>query len=494
MSLPTLSSDELIQTLIEGGLTMTDGEAQKFRENEVDGETVHLGLTDSMLDHLFKGSFKKQAKFLQIVRQMQEPGHGEACSTQSNTQPNTGRGCPVTATHSTDEMYTEEMHTITFQVLDVDAATRTSSQSVGRLPDVYVLTSFPKELQAKLDAKEEVQRVPQYRHKIIRVLHETVAMYTMYPTHAEYVKVAQALIRKYPFLKDVTGNGYHTWHMSLKRKFKTERAPLVQNDEVKLIKEKFAHGKKCKQPDAESPNTCLRTKPRSELDVLGEDASSIAGHVKILQTQYSKAQPDTVIVRDLMQRTFAWRQNEIAEGMSVEDTMKKYPFLKTPSGLLEEVGRIHSTASISFTDGFNQIVPKVLALAQGKSPLAKQYLEAREEVLTEDLPGMDFRAALILLPIIFKESVDHHIMMGEGEPNTPYPIVQVAQEDWKSTFGGRSSCSLKVDGVEVCEGMKVSRSYASLQQGSCGLELRRPLTPASNEVTLSYYLGGLHTF
>ena len=51
--------------------------------------------------------------------------------------------------------------------------------------------------------------------------------------------------------------------MSLKRKFKTERAPLVQNDEVKLIKEKFAHGTKSKLPDAESANTSLRTKPRS---------------------------------------------------------------------------------------------------------------------------------------------------------------------------------------------------------------------------------------
>ncbi|KAJ8006596.1 hypothetical protein DPEC_G00108890 [Dallia pectoralis] len=68
----------------------------------------------------------------------------------------------------------------------------------------------------------------------------------------------------------------------------------------------------------------------------------------------------------------------------------------------------------------------------------------------------DFRVALILLPIIFKESVDHHIMMGEREPNTPYPIVQVTQEDWKSTFGGRSSCSLKIDRVKVCEGMKLA--------------------------------------
>ena len=69
-------------------------------ENEVDGETVHLGLTDSMLDHLFKDSFKKQAKFLQIVRQMQEPGHGEACSTQSNTQPNTGRSVALTSIYT----------------------------------------------------------------------------------------------------------------------------------------------------------------------------------------------------------------------------------------------------------------------------------------------------------------------------------------------------------------------------------------------------------
>lgn len=113
---------------------------------------------------------------------------------------------------------------------------------------------------------------------------------------------------------------------------------------------------------------------------------------------------------------------------------------------------------------------------------------------------MDFRAALILLPTIFKENVDHHIMMGEvwssstlvffggggpstisfflfwpniclhpcllccilqGEHNTPYPIVQVTQEDWKSTFEGRSSCSLKVDRVEVCEGMKVEEARIS---------------------------------
>ncbi|KAL0159483.1 hypothetical protein M9458_043208, partial [Cirrhinus mrigala] len=55
------------------------------------------------------------------------------------------------------------------------------------------------------------------------------------------------------------------------------------------------------------------------------DASSIEGHVNVLHIQYSKMRPDTLVVKDRMQRTFA-------DGMTVEDTLKKYPFLKTPSG------------------------------------------------------------------------------------------------------------------------------------------------------------------
>lgn len=48
--------------------------------------------------------------------------------------------------------------------------------------------------------------------------------------------------------------------------------------------------------------------------------------MKVLHSQYQNMQPDTMIVRDRMQQTFAWRQREIADGMTVEDTVKKYPF------------------------------------------------------------------------------------------------------------------------------------------------------------------------
>lgn len=40
-----------------------------FLENEVDGETVDRGLTESMIAYLFEKSFKKQLKFRDFVQQ-----------------------------------------------------------------------------------------------------------------------------------------------------------------------------------------------------------------------------------------------------------------------------------------------------------------------------------------------------------------------------------------------------------------------------------------
>ena len=65
----------------------------------------------------------------------------------------------------------------------------------------------------------------------------------------------------------------------------------------------------------------------------GEDPSSIEAHVQVLHRQYQKMQPDTAIFWDRMQQTFAWRQKEIADGMTVEATLK-YPFLRTPVGVI----------------------------------------------------------------------------------------------------------------------------------------------------------------
>ena len=39
------------------------------------------------------------------------------------------------------------------------------------------------------------------------------------------------------------------------------------------------------------------------------------------------------LVKDRMMKTFAWRRREIAEGISTEDLLKRYPFLRTSAGV-----------------------------------------------------------------------------------------------------------------------------------------------------------------
>ncbi|XP_051956291.1 uncharacterized protein LOC127625197 [Xyrauchen texanus] len=321
-----------------------------------------------MVAYLFQGSFKKQAKFNQFVCKLKEPVvtltlepvPPEECQQSSSAIPRNGTNV--------------------------------------RLPASFDIPAFPRHLQTKLDNKEPCQRNPKDRHIMIRVLFEAVALYTMYPTTSEYVQVVKMLIAKYPFLKDLEGNGY---------------APSV----------------------------------------LGEDPSSIEAHVNVLHSQYQKMQPDFRIVWDRMQQTFAWRQKEIADGMTVEDTVKKYPLLRTPTGLFDELERIHpATGNLCqrFNEGFKCIVPKVLHLAQRKSPLFQFYLETKEEALTEDLPDIDFRAALIFLPYIFKENIDHFITLGETDLDSPYPTIQLTDQDWKMAFARRAPNILKVDHIEVC--------------------------------------------
>ncbi|KAF7688742.1 hypothetical protein HF521_013549 [Silurus meridionalis] len=77
------------------------------------------------------------------------------------------------------------------------------------------------------------------------------------------------------------------------------------------------------------------------------------------------------------------------EGMSVEDIVKTYPYLRTPDGFFDQIYRIHPSPRSfchRFREDFARVLPNVLKLATAKSPLAKQYTETRQDALAEDLP------------------------------------------------------------------------------------------------------------
>lgn len=103
--------------------------------------------------------------------------------------------------------------------------------------------------------------------------------------------------------------------------------------------------------------------------MIGEDASSIERHVQVLHMQYEKMTPDASVVNDRMQRTFAWRRKEIADGMAVEDVLKKYPFLRTPTGvndLNDSLLSIFLRGNISNYTGLIALFTKKLNNRDGK--------------------------------------------------------------------------------------------------------------------------------
>ncbi|KAL3980313.1 C-C chemokine receptor type 5 [Sarotherodon galilaeus] len=318
MTLRGLSMEELLKKLMEEGIDVSDDEAQRFRDNDVDGETVDCGLTETMVAYLFDKSFKKQLKFRDFTNRYKDV-------------------------------------IITLQPVDPFEGTVEGpvSQANQRLPAVISIPKFPQDVQSRLDLKEPVQKEQKYRNKIIGTLYEMLSQYTMYPTHSDYIQVIKALI--------------DTWHSQLKRKFKAERAPLISNEEVNRVKEKFGRTQKHRTTE-ESSSSCLkRLKPSLDSCFVGEDAASVDAHIKVLNDQHRTLHPDTALVKDRITKTFAWRRREVAEGMCTVDLLKRYPFLGTSAGLCDEVDLMHpcqDNICCRFSENFTAVLQNVLQMTK----------------------------------------------------------------------------------------------------------------------------------
>ncbi|KAI9533102.1 hypothetical protein NQZ68_026655 [Dissostichus eleginoides] len=157
------------------------------------------------------------------------------------------------------------------------------------------------------------------------------------------------------------------------------------------------------------------------ISVSGEDESSIDAHTQVLKRQYLKAQPDSCIVTNAMTKTFQWRRKEVAEGVRADTIANNFhPHLPT-------------WGTISSSD------LQTLVTTSNTTNYATEMLV---------FDAMDFKAGLVLLPIILKEKVEHHVTL--EEPGTPYPTTQLTHTDWKSAFTRRGPSVVKTDGFELC--------------------------------------------
>ncbi|KAK7128178.1 hypothetical protein R3I94_008812 [Phoxinus phoxinus] len=289
-----------------------------------------------------------------------------------------------------------------------------------------------------------------------------MSSYTWYPTSEQYNRVCSALVTKYQFLRDRTGKGYESWHEILKNKFKKERSPLVDIEEINKVRSRFGKAKN-QMISQSTQQTCItkntedlsvvqdmhQKRQRSEESESGEDAHSIGIHVEKMRTECMKRTPNIRLLQDCMART----RNERTDYMkhhSTKETLSRYPALKIPAILVLEFESIlDANIEKNILNNLALVAQKVIDECHRREvgvDICAELAEAKKTHIDLAHKGLSMAAAVLLLPLLFKESPRSLYLINE-EPRTPNPVLYIKGR----ALVEESLLEILMEGEKVCE-------------------------------------------
>nr|XP_047139734.1 uncharacterized protein LOC105845782 isoform X7 [Hydra vulgaris] len=207
----------------------------KFVAANIDGETLE-GFTELMVGEVCKDDFRLRVKLLKAIAKLKESSTSDFLVIPGVNNQNDARDVVV-------------------------AVNNDRPSSFGNWPIRYPLPSFPRQVQDALNKEDKTIICAArtcLRTQLIQSLFEDItSKYTWYPNSMQYLEVISALCAKYSYLSDYSmpgckknGSPSSILLESLKNKFKKERMPLINNEDVLLAKKKFGkkgYGKKHKR-------------------------------------------------------------------------------------------------------------------------------------------------------------------------------------------------------------------------------------------------------
>lgn len=154
------------------------------------------------------------------------------------------------------------------------------------------------------------------------------------PSRDHIEQVARKLVMKYPFMADDHGNGYTSWVTRMLERvrnvIKTDRKRSGSSIPTETTP-KRSKGK----------NNLLRRYPAAEKDDTLVDEETLEIHLKAIEDEMKKAKPRDRVLLPLMKSTFPSRCFYIRnEATSVQQILDKYPSLKIPQMLEEDMNLI----------------------------------------------------------------------------------------------------------------------------------------------------------
>lgn len=230
---------------------------------------------------------------------------------------------------TTDQNLDESVSLCSDTTVDTDILSSSESTSSGSSGSSLRSQPWPKKFQIPLfsyDVQFQLERANhdflsngtllnvsnKLKSDILQALADEIKKYKVYPSDAELDNVAEALITKYPCLKEQGSvAGYYGWKISLKYKMANYRTRLrnlgCPELDINSTKEKRGstnqHPNQVKKPRKAEVNYCPDYPVGETKDTLEEERKALTLEVKRKNNQQ--------LIKKKMERTFAYRRQEV---------------------------------------------------------------------------------------------------------------------------------------------------------------------------------------
>ncbi|XP_042071585.1 sterile alpha motif domain-containing protein 3 [Haplochromis burtoni] len=375
---------------------------QVFVDNEIDGSTF-LQMTERMSERLFP-KVKDQVKFLSAVEKLK------------------------------DGRQHKEKHTV--------SALQPMFKCKAQFPPAVLTALTNKDAALKSPTKNRLKNM------LIQALFDHLSNATMYPSHVQYVELLRTVLLSFPFLKESYGSGYDALHESLRNKFKKERRPLVDVEEIEKMRQKYSvpnSGRK-RSSDIQPCILLKKTKDINPLDD-GEDERSTDQHVSVIKQECQKTRPNVDVIRTHLRKIQKYRTHYILQH-TTEEVLREFPCLTIPVVLLEEASMLLKTdVDKKVIRGFSKLAAKLVSIAPN-SNLKSLCLKSVDESQTDtERKGQMVNTAVLLLPSIFKENASHLFVINK-DPHSPIPTIVLSSSDGKP-LSDSTEVNVQMDGQKM---------------------------------------------
>ncbi|XP_041865943.1 sterile alpha motif domain-containing protein 3-like [Melanotaenia boesemani] len=315
---------------------LTEDFRLQYRDAEFDNEYMNLTTT---------GDIKDKSTIKVIYTQNPAPS---TVPTTASTAASTGTSSLIDSPSLPD----------TDILSSPDSSASCSSLRLRKWPLNFPIPEFSFGVQFQLERAQQeyvnngtlLDPSPKLKSDILDMLASEIAKYKVYPSSADIDDVAEALIQKYPFLKE-TGSvtGCEGWKVSIRYKMANYRTTLRNIGCPEVAINTLQH----KREREESPcRNKVKKARKAEVNFLpqypaGETKESLEEERQALLMEVKKTNNDQII-KTKMDKTFAHRRREVIEEMPfIAEFKSRWPALFKVHEINAEFTRITTVPLLS---------------------------------------------------------------------------------------------------------------------------------------------------